>query len=152
MQLRVKKLVPTASLPFRGSEAAAGYDLSACLVDENGHPRNANAAITINPGARALVPTGLALTVPDGTYGRIGPRSGLALRHGIDILAGIIDQDYTAEIGVVMVNLGDQPFLVEDGMRIAQLVIERISTPKIVEVDQLAETIRGEGGFGSTGS
>jgi dUTP pyrophosphatase len=153
MTLRVQRLSATARLPVRGSPEAAGYDLAACLEDADGASRGdftENGAITILPGARALVPTGLAFTVPEGTYGRIGPRSGLALRHGIDTLAGIVDRDYTDEVGVILVNLGQEPFVIAHGMRIAQLVIERIETPDIVEVDRLAETARG-GGFGSTG-
>ena len=153
MTLRVQRLSATARLPVRGSRDAAGYDLAACLEDEGGASRGSftdNGTITILPGARALVPTGLALTVPEGTYGRIGPRSGLALRHGLDTLAGIIDRDYTDEIGVILVNLGQEPFIIVHGMRIAQLVVERIETPDIVEVDRLDKTSRG-GGFGSTG-
>lgn len=153
-KLLVKKLTPTASLPLRGSAAAAGYDLAACLKDESGASRGKfteGGTITIQPGARALVPTGIAFTVPDGTYGRIGPRSGLAVKHGIDTLAGIIDQDYVAEVGVVLANLGEEPFVIEHGMRIAQLVIEKIETPDVVEVDRLDDTARGTGGFGSTG-
>ena len=96
MTLRVQRLSATARLPVRGSRDAAGYDLAACLENEDGVSRGTfteSGAITIRPGARALVPTGLAFTVPEGTYGRIGPRSGLALRHGIDTLAGIVDRD-----------------------------------------------------------
>lgn len=154
MTLRVQRLTDTARLPVRGSAAAAGFDLSACLVEPCGASRGsaADGTITLMPGERALVPTGLAFTVPDGTYGRIGPRSGLAVKHGIDTLAGIIDQDYTAEVKVVLVNLGQEPFVIEHGMRIAQLVIERIETPDVVEVDRLEDTVRGAGGFGSTGS
>ena len=103
------------------------------------------------PRARALVPTGLAFTVPKGTYGRIGPRSGLALNKGIDTLAGIVDRDYIHEVGVILVNLGTEPFVIEHGMRIAQLVIEKIETPDVVEVERLDDTVRGTGGFGSTG-
>lgn len=153
MTLRVQRLSVTASLPVRASAEAAGYDLAACLEEPGGASRGTfteNGAIRILPGARALVPTGLAFTVPVGTYGRIGPRSGLALRHGIDTLAGIIDRDYTDEVGVILVNLGEEPFMVEHGMRIAQLVIEKIETPDVVEVARLDATARA-GGFGSTG-
>ncbi|WP_420024642.1 dUTP diphosphatase (plasmid) [Cereibacter azotoformans] len=154
MALQVQRLSATACLPVRGSDEAAGYDLAACLRDEAGAPRGRfteSGTITLRPGARALIPTGLAFTVPEGTYGRIGPRSGLALRHGIDTLAGIVDRDYTDEVGVVLVNLGQEPFAIEHGMRIAQLVIERIETPDVIEVAQLSPTVRGTGGFGSTG-
>jgi dUTP pyrophosphatase len=154
MTLRVQRLSTTASLPVRGSEDAAGYDLAACLKDEGGASRGGfvdGGTITIPPGGRALVPTGLAFTVPEGTYGRIGPRSGLALNHGIDTLAGIVDRDYTNEVGVILVNLGEEPFVIRHGMRIAQLLLERIDTPDVVEVPSLADTVRGAGGFGSTG-
>ena len=151
--LQVRKLVASADLPKRGSTEAAGYDLSACLKDSNGTPRSTSigdAGMLLKPGARALVPTGLAFTVPLGTYGRIAPRSGLALRHGIDTLAGVIDRDYTDEVGIVLVNLGENAFVVEHGMRIAQLVLEKILHPDIHEVDEL--TMAGRmGGFGSTG-
>lgn len=154
MALRVRKLTTTASRPVRSSEHAAGYDLAACLKDESGASRGnftENGTITILPGARALIPTGLAFTVPKGTYGRIGPRSGFALKNGIDTLAGIIDRDYTDEVGVILINLGQDPFAVEHGMRIAQLVLEKIETPDVLEVDRLESTVRGNGGFGSTG-
>lgn len=144
----------TAKLPVRGSEDAAGYDLAACLKDECGAPRSGvseEGRIIIMPGERALVKTGLAFTVPKGTYGRIGPRSGFALKNGIDTLAGIIDRDYTHEVGVILVNFGSEPFVIDHGMRVAQLVIEKIETPDVVEVERLDDTARGEGGFGSTG-
>lgn len=149
MTLRVRKRTPTAILPSRGSQEAAGYDLSACLGD----PTNAStpATLTLQPGARTIVPTGLSITVPEGTYGRIGPRSGLAVKHGIDVLAGIVDRDYTGEVGVVLINLGTEPFVVAHGDRVAQLVLERITTPPVEEVAELETSLRGEGGYGSTG-
>lgn len=138
-QLLVKKLRPDAELPTRGSEGAAGYDLYAI---ESG---------TILANKRAMVGTGLAMTIPDGCYGRIAPRSGLAVKHSIGILAGVADRDYTAEYKVVMFNHGESEYVYKKGDRIAQLVIERISTPTVVEVVDLYESARGEGGFGSTG-
>lgn len=155
MTLRVKKLSTTAQLPTRGSDRSAGYDLAACLTDHNGRDRGKftfHGAIVIMPGARALVPTGLAFTAPEGTYGRIAPRSGIALNNGIDTLAGVVDEDFTNEAGVVLVNLGQERFVIEHGMRIAQLILEKIKTPEVVEVDHLDSTIRGSGGFGSTGT
>jgi len=132
---------------------SAGYDLSACLVDGAGKYRGSfdSAEFVLDPGQRVVVPTGLAFTVPNGTYGRIGPRSGLAHRYGIDTLAGIIDQDYSGEVGIILVNLGSQAFRILHGARIAQLVIERIALPQVVEVERLQATLRGSGGFGSTG-
>lgn len=154
MTFRVKKLCQTAKLPVRSSEEAAGYDLTACLLDENGEPRtdiSPDGRITLLPGERVLIPTGLAFTTPKGTYGRIGPRSGLANKHGLDTLAGIVDRDYTSEAGVILINLGQEVFVVEHNMRIAQLVLEKIETPDVEEVDELENTQRGQGGFGSTG-
>ena len=137
--LLVKRLRPDAQLPTRGSNDAAGYDLYAI---ESG---------VISPNKRALVGTGLAMTVPKGCYGRIAPRSGLAVKHSIGILAGVGDRDYTAEYKVVMFNHGEDAYEYKKGDRIAQLVIEKICTPHIVEAMELTESGRGEGGFGSTG-
>lgn len=154
MTFQIKRLVKTAKIPRRATPDSAGYDLHACLFDENGSPRKdnvKNSTITLMPGERALIPTGLSMTTPEGTYGRIGPRSGFAYKNGIDVMAGILDRDYTHEVGVILVNLGQEDFVIQDGMRIAQLVLERIETPDIEEVDELKETQRGHGGFGSTG-
>lgn len=154
MTFKVKRLSATAKLPVRSSQEAAGYDLTACLLDEQNQDRteiSSDGQITLLPGERALIPTGLAFTTPEGTYGRIGPRSGLAYKHGLDTLAGIVDRDYTSEAGVILINLGQEPFTVEHGMRIAQLVLEKIETPDVEEVDTLDDTQRGQGGFGSTG-
>ncbi|KAK4538083.1 hypothetical protein CDCA_CDCA15G4108 [Cyanidium caldarium] len=137
--LRVKRLTTAARLPVRGSAHAAGYDLSAA------HPE------VIPARGRALVKTDLAIAIPLGTYARIAPRSGLALRHGIDLGAGVVDYDYRGNLGVVMFNLSDEDFVVEPGMRIAQLILERIKTPPVVEVAELDDTARGAGGYGSTG-
>jgi dUTP pyrophosphatase len=139
MTLRVTRLVPGAVLPKRGSDGAVGYD----LVATHG--------CVILPGQRGLVPTGLSLELPSGTYGRVAPRSGLAVKNGLDVGAGVIDPDYRGEIKVVLFNFDTEPFLVKPGYRVAQLVIEKCETPEVVEVDKLDETERGEGGFGSTG-
>jgi dUTP pyrophosphatase len=154
MTFQIKRLVKTASIPRRASQDAAGYDLHACLVDEDGAPRKdnvKNGTITLMPGERALIPTGLSMTTPEGTYGRIGPRSGFAYKNGIDVMAGILDRDYSGEVGIVLINLGQNPFVIEHDMRVAQLVLERILTPDVEEVDELGEHARGVGGFGSTG-
>lgn len=139
-RLHFKRLHPEARLPSRGSAGAAGLDLYA--VER----------LTIEPGGRAAVPTGLAVAVPQGFYGRVAPRSGLAVRQGIDVLAGVIDADYRGEILCALVNHGDAPFEVEPGARIAQLVVEAIATPEPAWAEDLAETGRGAGGFGSTGA
>ncbi|OJD12326.1 deoxyuridine 5'-triphosphate nucleotidohydrolase [Emergomyces pasteurianus Ep9510] len=137
--LMVKKLVPTARAPTRGSAFAAGYDLYCAK------------AIVIPAKGKGLVDTGLAIAVPEGTYGRIAPRSGLASKHFIDTGAGVIDADYRGEVKVLLFNFSDADFTINEGDRIAQLVLERIYTPEVVEVEQLEESVRGAGGFGSTG-
>ncbi|EEQ86404.2 dUTP pyrophosphatase [Blastomyces dermatitidis ER-3] len=137
--LLVKKLVPTARVPTRGSAFAAGYDLYCAKP------------IVIPAKGKDLVNTGLAIAVPEGTYGRIAPRSGLASKHFIDTGAGVIDADYRGEVKVLLFNFSDTDFTINEGDRIAQLVLERIYTPEVVEVEQLEESVRGAGGFGSTG-
>jgi dUTP pyrophosphatase len=138
-RLLVQRLHHAAVVPKRASSLDAGYDLHA-LAD-----------LVVQPGERAVVPTGIAVRVPDGTYGRVAPRSGLAVKHGIDTLAGVVDQGYTGEIKVVLINHGDQPFTIAHQDRVAQLVLERIATPDTEEVDALPASDRGTGGFGSTG-
>lgn len=99
-----------------------------------------------------LVKTDIQIEVPTGCYGRVAPRSGLALKNSIDVGAGVIDEDYRGNVGVILFNFSDLDFDVKKGDRIAQLICERIAYPKLVEVDTLTETVRGEGGFGSTGT
>ncbi|KAJ9565807.1 hypothetical protein OSB04_001773 [Centaurea solstitialis] len=136
---KVKKLSEKAVLPSRGSFLAAGYDLSSATETK------------VPARGKALVPTDLSIAVPEGTYARIAPRSGLAWKHSIDIGAGVIDPDYRGPVGVIMFNHSDTDFEVKSGDRIAQLIIERIITPQVIEVDDLDSTERGAGGFGSTG-
>ncbi|KZF25910.1 dUTP diphosphatase [Xylona heveae TC161] len=138
--LLIKKLSEHGRTPTRGSAFAAGYDLY-------------SAHKTIIPArGKALVDTALAIAVPAGTYGRIAPRSGLAAKHFIDTGAGVIDADYRGEVKVLLFNHSDKDFEIAEGDRVAQLVLERIYTPEVVEVEQLEESVRGAGGFGSTGS
>ncbi|KAK4188543.1 dUTPase-like protein [Podospora australis] len=137
--LQVKKLSETARLPTRGSAFAAGYDLYAA--------RDA----VIPARGKALVDTDISIAVPAGTYGRIAPRSGLAAKHFIDTGAGVIDADYRGPVKVLLFNHNDADFEVKEGDRVAQLIVERIYTPEIVEVQELEESVRGAGGFGSTG-
>ncbi|XP_040580672.1 uncharacterized protein dUTPase [Lepeophtheirus salmonis] len=139
--LKVLKLSENATLPSRGSPLSAGYDLYSA-VDLEIEPQ----------GGRALVATDISIAVPEGTYGRVAPRSGLALKKGIDVGAGVVDADYRGPLGVVLFNLGVEPFLVKKGDRIAQLICESIVYPEIKEVDSLESTERGDGGFGSTGA
>ncbi|GAC97482.1 deoxyuridine 5'-triphosphate nucleotidohydrolase [Pseudozyma hubeiensis SY62] len=131
---------PLAKLPTRGSTHAAGYDLY-----------SAEKVVLPSRGGRKVIQTGIHLAIPTGHYGRVAPRSGLASKHGIDTGAGVIDEDYRGLLGVLLFNFGDEDFTVNEGDRIAQLIIEKISTPDVVEVDSLDETLRGAGGFGSTG-
>jgi len=139
----VRRLRPDAHLPEQAYEGDAGMDLSACE------------AVTIEPGERAVVPTGLAVEIPDGYAGFVQPRSGLAVRHGIGIVnsPGLIDSGYRGEIQVVLLNTDrEQRFTVEPGMRIAQLVIQPVATARLVVVDELASSERGSRGFGSSSS
>jgi dUTP pyrophosphatase len=138
-RLEFMKLHPSARLPTRGSRYAAGLDLYAAED------------LTIPAHARRAVRTGLAVAIPHGFYGRVAPRSGLAMKHGLDVLAGVIDSDYRGEIMCALINHGEEPFRVETGTRVAQLVIEAIATPAAVWSEDLQETERGRGGFGSTG-
>lgn len=133
-------------LPAYASDLAAGCDLSAAVPE--GEP------MRIEPGARALVPTGLAIALPAGSEAQVRPRSGLALKHGVTVLnaPGTIDADYRGEVRVLLVNHGDAPFVVTRGMRIAQMVVAPVTTARFVAVATLAETVRAEGGFGSTGT
>jgi dUTP pyrophosphatase len=138
-RLEVKLLSSKAVLPTRGSPFSAGLDLHAA------------ADLVIPPNTRALVPTDLSVACPENTYARIAPRSGLALKHGIDTGAGVVDADYRGPVGVILFNFGDKDFVVKQGDRIAQLILEQIVMPDVVAVQDLSETVRGEGGFGSTG-
>jgi dUTP pyrophosphatase len=138
----VKRLSPNAYLPVRSSEHAAGYDL-ASAVDT-----------TVPKHGRQLVATDLALAIPHGYYGRVAPRSGLALKHFIDTGAGVIDSDYRGNLGVLLFNHADVDFEIKKGDRIAQLILEKIILPPVVEIgehESLDVTARQEGGFGSTG-
>jgi dUTP pyrophosphatase len=112
------------------------------------------APVTLTPGARGLIPTGIAIALPPGLEAQVRARSGLALRHGIAVLnaPGTIDADYRGEVGVILINHGEAPFVIERGLRIAQLVIARHETAQWNEVTTLPETARGTGGFGSTGT
>lgn len=139
MSLCVKRLSKTAILPTRGSEKSVGYDL--CSDEE----------CTILPGRRHVVRTGLALSLPAGCYARVAPRSGLAVKFGLQVGAGVIDPDYTGEVKVVLFNHDRRKYVVKPGYRIAQLVLEQCLTPNIIEVDNIVDTARGKAGFGSTG-
>jgi dUTP pyrophosphatase len=130
-------------LPAYATKDAAACDLLAAV----------DASMTLRPGGRALIPTGISLAVPTGFEAQVRPRSGLALKHGITVLnsPGTIDADYRGEIGVILANLGESPFVVERGMRVAQLLLAPVTRATFDEVDNLDQTDRGTGGFGSTG-
>ncbi len=143
MLLRVERLREDARVPAYATEGAAGLDLAAAL----------DAPLTLAPGRWAAVPTGLAIQLPPRTEGQVRPRSGLAARHGVTVLnaPGTIDEDYRGELKVLLVNLGPEPFVIEPGFRIAQLVVAPVTRVACEVVEGLDDTARGSGGFGSTG-
>ena len=148
VEVRITRLPHGADLPLPEyqSALAAGLDLLAAVP--------ADAPLELAPGARALVPTGIAIALPPGFEAQVRPRSGLAARHGITVLntPGTVDADYRGELQVIRVNLGAEPFVVSRGMRIAQLIVAPVQRIKLVEVDALDSTVRAQGGFGSTGT
>ena len=137
--LYFKKLNSHATLPTRGSSSSAGLDVYS-LED-----------VTIEPRGRVLARTGLAVAIPEGFYGRVAPRSGLAVKHGLDVLAGVIDSDYRGELLCLLYNTSDTAIALAAQSKICQLLIERIATPAAAWSEDLTETARGAGGFGSTG-
>jgi dUTP pyrophosphatase len=146
-EVRVVRLAHGKGLPLPSyqSEGAAGLDLLAALPP--------NARLVLEPRARDVVPTGLVLELPAGFEAQVRPRSGLALKHGVTVLnaPGTIDSDYRGEVKVLLVNLGSEPFVIERGMRIAQLVVAPVTRVRLREEKSLADSSRGAGGFGSTG-
>ena len=142
MKLRIRRLSPDAIIPAYAHPGDAGLDLHACED------------VALDPGVACLVPTGVAIELPEATEAQVRPRSGLALKHSVTVLntPGTIDEGYRGEVGVVLINHGSSTFQVTRGMRIAQLVVQKRWTVEVVEVDGLTDTTRGAGGFGSTGS
>ncbi|SHK54914.1 dUTP diphosphatase [Thermocrinis minervae] len=145
MKIRVKRLPHAEGLPLPtyATKGSSGFDLLAAV----------DSPVVINPGEWALIPTGLVFEIPEGYEGQVRPRSGLALKHGITLLnsPGTIDSDYRGEVKVILINLGKEPFVVERGDRIAQMVIVPIVKVDLEESQDLQETERSDGGFGSTG-
>jgi dUTP pyrophosphatase len=141
MILKVKKLAADAALPFYAHPGDAGLDLFA------------NEAVEVKPGESRMVRTGIAIELPQGTEAQVRPRSGLACRHGITVLnsPGTIDEGYRGEVCVILINHGVEPFAVEKGMKIAQMVVQPVVRVEVTEVDELSGTERNTGGFGSTG-
>lgn len=142
--IKIKRLNPAATLPLRMTEHAAGYDVSACL-EKN---------MRLKRGEIQLIPTGFAMALPHGYEAQMRPRSGLASKHGVTMVntPGTIDSDYRGEVKVAVINLGKKSFTVENGMRIAQMLIAPVPKTIMREVKDLDETRRGKGGFGHTGS
>jgi dUTP diphosphatase len=147
LAMQITRLPHGADLPLPQyqSAQAAGLDLFAAVP--------ADAPIVIAPGARALIPTGVAVALPPGYEGQVRPRSGLAVRHGVTVLntPGTVDADYRGELQIALVNLGTEPFIVQRGMRIAQMIVAPVERVVLVEVESLNTTKRATGGFGSTG-
>ena len=145
VEISVKRLPHNTDLPLPEYETfqSAGMDLPAAI----------DSPMNLSPGEHAMVPTGLAIALPGGYEAQIRPRSGLAARNGVTVLntPGTIDADYRGEVKVILINLGTEPFVIERGMRIAQMVIAPVTQGKLTEVDDLSDTARGAGGFGSTG-
>jgi dUTP pyrophosphatase len=143
IKVAVKNRCSDLDLPTRASEHAAGFDLRAA-VDQ---------PLVLAPGERALVPTGISVAIPPGYEGQVRPRSGLAIRNGIGLVnaPGTIDADYRGEVQVIAINLGQHPFTIARGDRIAQLVIAPVLDVALEAVEELGGTVRGSGGFGSTG-
>jgi dUTP pyrophosphatase len=131
-------------LPAYATASSAGIDLLAAV----------EATVVLEPAARAMIPTGIAIALPEGHEAQVRPRSGLAARHGVTVLnsPGTIDADYRGEVAVILVNLGDAPFRIERGMRVAQMIVAPVDTINWQEVESLPETGRAAGGFGSTGT
>ena len=142
IELAVRRLRPDAVLPAYAHAGDAGLDLTAVE------------AVRLGPGERAAVPTGLAVAIPDGWVGLVHPRSGLARRHGLTVAnaTGTIDAGYRGEVQVLLVNLGSDPVEVAAGERVAQLLLQEVGRARVVEVEGLDDTVRGGGGFGSTGT
>ncbi len=145
MEVRLRRLPHGAGLPLpsRATEGAAGLDLSAAVA----------APVVLAPGERSLIPTGFVWEIPSGFEGQVRPRSGLALKHGLTLLnaPGTVDSDYRGEVRVILCNLGQEPFIVERGLRIAQMVVTALVPAAPVEALDVTDTARGEGGFGHTG-
>jgi dUTP pyrophosphatase len=139
MKIKIKKMRPDAKLPSYAHPGDAGMDLYSAET------------ATIKPGERRKIPTGISVELPHGYVGLVWDKSGLAANHGVTNLAGVMDAGYRGEYIVTLINVGQEPYTIETGHKIAQLLIQRIEHPDIEEVSELSESSRGEGGFGSTG-
>ena len=144
--VQTKLLTPTAKMPTYGTDHAAGMDLYVDILGDTGEN-----SLDLQPGQWHMFKTGIAMALPCGYYGRISPRSGLALKNGLDVLAGTIDADYRGKINVILINFGTEPYTFNHGDRVAQMIITTYSYAELVEVDELDDTARGDGAYGSTG-
>jgi dUTP pyrophosphatase len=144
VKLRIKKLRPDAIIPAYKTTGAAGFDLHAAI----------DAPVTLVPKQRGLITTGLSMAIPVGYEGQVRPRSGLALNLGVSIVntPGTVDSDYRGEVGIVLINLGQENVVVNPGDRVAQMIIAPVTQVELEEVTELDETLRGAGGYGSTGA
>ena len=144
MDIKCKKLSQTATMPTQGSTDAAGYDLYADI----------DAPVSVNPGVTEKIPTNISMAIPKGYFGGIYARSGLSIKNGLRPAncVGVIDSDYRGNVIVALHNDSDTPFVVDPGMRIAQIIIQKHESVSFIETDTLDDTTRGEGGFGSTGT
>ena len=140
MDVKIERVTKDIPVPSYAHEYDAAFDLRACEE------------LTLEPMEKKIVKTGLKMAIPKGHVGLIWDRSGLAAKHSMHTLAGVVDAGYRGEVGIVLINLGKEKFTVEKGMRIAQMLIQPIVLANLIEVDELDETTRGEGGFGSTGT
>lgn len=158
MELPYKLLTETATTPTKGSEDAAGFDLyfDAAGIEvpqgEYGTVTTTEAEVWLLPGDFKAFDTGVAVAIPEGHYGRVAPRSGLAFKYAIDVLAGVIDADYRGQVSAILINLGHDAVKITHGDRIAQLIIEKYTPTELIELTELPETVRGAGKFGSTGT
>jgi len=147
VQVQIRRLPHSEGLPLPAYEtaSAAGMDLRAAV--------DADVPLILAPGQRAMVPTGLCIALPEGYEAQVRPRSGLAAKHGVTCLnsPGTVDADYRGEVKVILINLGDEPFVIQRGERIAQMIIAPVTQAAWVETEALSDTARGAGGFGSTG-
>lgn len=142
--LKIKRLKENAIVPQRQTQGSAGYDLCACIAGE----------FAIEPGDMVILPTGIAVEVPNGHAGMVFARSGLSLKHGIHLTngVGVIDSDYRGEVNVGLTNSSRKPYIIKPGERVAQLIIMPVALPEVELVESMSETQRGDGGLGSTGS
>lgn len=142
LEVRFERIDPWVIVPTRASRGDAGYDLYSSHTG----------IVTLEPGQRQLFPTGIALAIPEGYVGLVKPRSGLALWKGIHVLGGVIDSGYRGDVGVILLNTSNEPQIIGEGERVAQLLIQPVMEVELLEVDRIGGTERGTGGFGSTGT